>query len=655
MATKTIPARFPTLKRKDCGTYRPARAGIIRSLAQAQNYIYANSRRIYANHAYEGNGNTLRHGEPDNILETVPGAGTANALPVASFAVPPNWGPSNQLRVQGTVSVNVEGARVGTAVIFTVHELDGTFTGQWAQSAVDYETAVETINDQFDLTMSMPQDRVVQVRVWITADTTQNGEYFKLNCISAAYKKGTSAELGGEDETPWNGLPTVGSADTPLSSALLYSLVRNTLALYARNPWEVCQSWLGTVYGNTSTFVEVGRYYVRTNEMPTSFQMRLIVHCTHGGAGNEVRVQENGADTVTFTALTTGTQELTVNFTPTGADEDVYYTVEARSTAAAADWGTTVLGVYLYESDVTPPYPSGVAAPSTYEPIDEEQIEADDFIAAEDIGSDRAGIQYLIANDAWLAQHRTARWLIGDWRHRVYKRFSYQSGNLYIASEFDWTPGPIIEYGLGRPKNITIRGDNTTLNGDDGFGGYPYGLEETAPAFSSSWDNVQDWEEHGRRVGHFKVIVPTGHNPVSQASNAHLLVYLRGRRLPPFLLKTFANQDEGPLASAEQYHNRAFFIYEYPTSDFREIKILEQNALDFTPKWFGPSRGLHVFAGVSSIDINGRCPQHSKYYHIDSGTGLPTSKDEGLDGFEVELQSALIMDDKLTDAALFLL
>lgn len=663
MTTRTVPKSFPLLRERDYFTYRIARAPLIKNLAHAQNYLWAKAYRLYSTMAYEGNGN--RHAVGEATTDAAPDG--TQAVCVASFLCPPNWGASQRVKVQGR-GVMSFGAGTFTASIWVgVYELDGT------SASVYVKPANVTVAGTADwvVTVAVPGDRDVQIRVFILfqqtsgASVSPNNRY-ELKCISARYETGNATELGGDAPfINWKALShDAAGNDLALSSGLLVDLVRDINGLYASRPPELCQSWLGDAWANTNVFTEVGRYTVWIPPKVTSVAGYLQCFCTHGGAGNEVRILLNGVVVQTFAALLAGNSEQIVTAFAVTPGAEAVITVEARSTAAGANWGTIVHGVWMYEEGVTLGLPVGTAVPASYQPLDEDELLADKPIVADLSGAVRAGIRKLLENNTWLARHRL-RWLVGDWRHRVYKRVdSITMGftGTEADPQWDWTPGPLSPHNTGRPRNITIRGDNATAdggggvggNGTDGIGGWPYGYSIAGADFVAGayqhnfWPSSNDYYRHGRRVGRWRTNAGTGTAAIRSELGARARMLARGRRVRPTLHQTNWTDTRGPVAIEQYFLKQGRFALINVGSEALQIFVTGLNdglASDLLPLWYGPRGQLYSNLG-DVFDCVGRLLPPVLPSWIVGNDRL-----EG-EMFEMELLSACIMDEPLNSTQL---
>lgn len=653
---RTIPKAMPTLRAENYFTRRSARAELVLRLAQAQNYLWAHGERIYGNGAYEGNGNKLEYGVNDPAQEQMPNG--AQGLCLLSFFCPPNWGASQRLKVQGrTAQVAGDAGSPNTTIVAALYELDGTLiTGSVQSTSFDKPI---TVTANWVLNLSHPGNRPVQCRVWMGFTGTHAGDSATTSFVSARFQTGNTAEIGGDDvQATWQPTAHFFDVDMPLSSALLVRLVENTNVLYALRPPELCQSWLGNNYANTATFAEVGRYVCWVGPRVSQLKGKLNVYCTHGGVGNEVQVLVDGVVVQTFTALPAGESNLDVNaFAPTSSGAENTLTIEARSTAAGADWGTIVHGVYFWEESVDLALPAGTAVPAAYQPLDEEALKPDDRIVAKLNGTRRAGVYYLLQNDTWLARHRL-RWLVGDWRHRALKRAREESAGK-VQQSVDWTRGAEERTDqLYHPKNITVRGDNVTADGtgsaahdaQDGFGKWQYGLAdvENSGGNIDVFPTAQIYRRHGRRLWKTWLVKPTGMSSHLDGPHARMQMWFRGRRLRPDYMKLSFNSPGGPAEFESFYVGRGWLESNYVGSIYRQdvLAISIKDPEDISPRWLGPQSQLTGLTAGGAFDVRGRID--AKPYQ------LKTQHPEGL-FFELELQTFFCGDEPLGQIDLNLL
>lgn len=668
-ARRVIPAALPALRERNAYSRQLARGQLMRDISRAQNYIWARAYRVYANSAYEGNGSArLSPGHsflyvgPDDFThladEPTPDGQYPFMTCMASFACPPNWGPSNLLKVQGRSTLaNTEG---DPGIVYVgVYELDGTALNIWAFDDYTADGA-----NEWAVNINVPRDRTTQVRVFLAGDfpNAESLATHELIFISARYNLPTAADIGGD--TPiigWKALysDTAGAVDDPFSSAVLVNLIRDTNSLLSMRPPEICQSYIGRNYVSDAggSYEEVGRYKVYIPPLVTDLAGRLVIYCTHGGTGNAVRVLVNGVEVAEYVDLPTGETDQTVSGFVVTPGAEAIITVEAATTAAGADWGTMVLGVAFWEEAVDLALPGGMSVPASYQPLDEQFLTVDKAIVAELNGTAVAGLRKLLENNTWLARHRL-RWLVGDWRHRALKRIDTEaldggavSTNPYIG--WDWTRGPMnVEHRLYHPKNITIIGNDTTLDeggfeatdDKDGIGAFPFGYSTDGGTVLSSWPISQEYRRHGRRVGRYRTDAGTDTQAISIQDDARIRWLARGRRLEPAIPLAFDGGTQGPKVEDVSFIDQGYFaIGELVLRVISGGRLLASGrAADSEARWYGPGIATHDSVG-ESFNVVGRCPLR---------VGAETTN--VLEGmlFEMELQSSLIMDDPLPQSTL---
>lgn len=653
MTLRTLPNQFPSLYQREGYTRKSAKSSLARKIAISQNYLWARLRRVYAMGGSEGHGNVMYHIDAnypqhwDGEEKLTMGAVGSHIMgvPIVSFLVPPNWCASSRVLIQGLFSFATKSTSTAW-IVAQLCDLDGK---EVSETTFEIKAADEGTDKTWSIEVQVPQDNVYQIRVFLafidastevesvseSKDTTDwmtfgaNGEGMKVSHVSARYAVGNTSDLGG-DTVPTTWAPTADfyRADYPLSSAFIERLIKNTQHLYAMRPPELCQVWLDKPYNNTSAFVEVGRYRIWTPSRVTQLTGKLVTYCTNGGAGNEVRVKLNGSVVQTFTALASGETISSVTaFTVTDNQENVI-TIEAKSTAASADWGTMVWGVSMWESSTTLSLPGGTSVPSFYTPLDEEALEGDDIITAEvnNAFGQRAGWRTMFDNDRWLAFNRL-RHVIGDWRHRVLKRGTL-SPNTSAEPRVDWTPGPFtsgLPDNAANPKNITIRGATSTENDKDGYAKFATGLptSETGDqlaasvgsTYAAAWSYPTDLQFtlHGRRLGFWQLVNPSGVRTLPKDAN-QLRIYMRARRLRVQQMAT-GSDGFGPGDGEIHYIGKAYleFLLDSsvtqmnvePPDTYKAGQVLAP--LDTFPSWL-PSTVVTCSASDQTLKVRGRLP-----------------------------------------------
>jgi hypothetical protein len=637
---RTLPAQFPALNEREAHNHQPTRAKLLRNLALAQNYLWAKTPRIYTTGAVEGWGNERVEGYTYPLAVEVNNPMGANGHCVASFICPPNWGAGNILQVKGRGVLTLTTTGTGTVQI-QVHELDETPVGL----AVSTQYTSAGAND-WTLNIHTPKDRTFLLRVYLSIDGGTAGDLHSIEHVSARYAVPAAGELGLDAASAtWKPLAyTTTAADEPLSSALLKALVRDTNHLHVyRNP-EVCQAWLGRHYANTTTWTEVGRYIVYVPSRVTKLRARALAYCTHTGANTAIRVKLNGVVQFTSSTLAVGETDVDCSEYPVTDEAEATLTIEAQSDAGGADWGTMVYGFWCWEEEVDLALPTGNTVPAAFQPLEDDLLVMGKAVVADTVGSMRAGLKKLLENNIWLARHRL-RWLVGDWRHKTLKRLELTgvAGTNYDG--WDWTPGANEEtYRRYAPKNITlVPGQTDTLGapfpheGKDGHATWPYGLPDTWTPGS-----LQRFARHGRRLGKYRTDDGTGTDSIRATTGAGFRWYSRGRRLGPQAWLT----DNGITllnANDKVFENRgSFYIY----GDFSQVfkQFLRSSAAhkDTETQTTGPMvlRWADFTAAADILTIHG---MNEDFTFPEAAEG---------EWFEMELQSVLIMDEPLSQAAL---
>lgn len=635
MTTRRIPSIFPNVGLPEVGTRMLAKGSLIRKIAHAQNFLWAHG-QVYLATGNEGNGYSITNKDDPAEFEIIPTTPpTEGALCVCTFYLPPNWNKTNKIKISFQTGLS---ALCTGNVWAIIEDRSGSYI-----SRASYAVSAG-INDG-SITIDTPVSGEYQVRVLINfvdggsivsaAGTRSLG----IMHVSARYLNDPDV-----DQTYFPMPEDLFSNDYPLASVFLNKLLRNTLHLWGTRTPEICQAYLARNYWNTSTFTQVARYITWIPDRVQDVGGRLTVWCTHGGAGNEIRITD-GTTTQTFTALSAGLNELNISgFNVTGNAEKTF-TIEAKSTAASADWGTLLLGVQIWENS------TDLSSPANYEPLDEEGLDGDDTITAQDVNvfNQRAGIRKLLNNDLWLAANRL-RNIVGDWLHRTYKRgprFSAPDDKNFDP-RIDWTRGPnLVDYQVGRPRNITIMSDGSDFN-TDSLGTFPYGEEDAQSGYNESTPYTFPYSftfnGHGARLAHAYI---------RQAGGSQIFVAARSRRVAPFM---FTNDGTGfgPLALDSLYAGKAYLLIDAGVNEYKmPFTAIIQNQFgnllntigDRRPGWLGTVLGDHDTIPYS-FKIVGRLPSQS------GGTlpkdNRPAVPPEGT-LFEVELNSMYVSDGVLTE------
>lgn len=630
-------------------------------MIQSQHWLWANLRRIWAFHGYEGFSpfmtNVPTSGGGPGVLNVERLPDGSQARPVSSFFVPRNWCGGTRVKINCRTVLTRTVSGTTCKVIAQLLTLDEKPTGIWTSVS----PGVGTVDNV--LSLRVPQDDEYQIRVYLqftNGDQTNDSLYannaYIVN-VSARYDLPDEQDLDGKayDNQRYQkhyDLPTTNS--WPVASAFLKRIIDNTLNLYYTRGPELCQANLATWFNASTTFTEVGRYVVQHVHGVDEWSGRILAYVITGGAGCEVRLKVDGSVIQTWTALSAGNNVLSITGfnpgTPSGVGQERTVTVEARN-LGGSNWGTVVWGVYLWESSVDE---SGMGSISTnYEPVDEDGVAGD--MPGPDLSDNylsmKSGFNRMQVADRWLYKNRL-RTLIADWRHFVYKRLeTFGAYATTFDPRVDWTRGDQTTNQLLAYKNITINGTSSSEDEVDGIGDYAYGdgssvgYTEAPYTYPTSMTHFR----HGRRVGFYY----WGHvnRGLAAESYAAWVLRVRGKRARPAVMSTDQN-GFGPIPEEPSYENRGYFEPVHngsvPTNTGGHDKIpVEGNAIgpDWKARWLTAFRSTHaISSGVTSNSIRGRLPP------INSGTP-PATRPEGM-LFEMELNSVYWADEPLTQEAL---
>lgn len=700
-ARRTLPDKFPTIRESDYYTRRVARGDLLRRIAQAQNYLWANARRIHSMSSYEGNGCRVPADQNNMPVASVPPPGFTQSgtqsgtpkkfLPVCSFMVPPNFGPSGDVfvKLEGFASSGVLGSNGFTVeLVCTNHEVDGKFIG--VGSAILLPTGVGATS------INVPKDRATQVFVWVRAISNVSTDVYIVDTVSAYFNSPTSDDIFGNTlQSDWQymNLPSAllgawyGTSydGYPFSTAFLRQLVRNTITLWSR-PWNLCSAYIGDNLnpGATKHRFMVGPKVTKATLTVYGYAPSSPAKFTIS-TGNLAAIQRS----VTFTAPGYYTYTEDLMMTPNAEN---YFTIRPDAPAQnVLDWGNQILGVTIVEQGADP----GVNPPASYVPIDEELFTADDLISYD-------LLEQLMLNDRWLLANRP-QVLVSSWRHRALKRLAYDD-SLTPPPDYDWTRGAsgqpassatggTTEFGTdGVLKNITVRGDDTTADylgvsahdNRDGYGKYGDGVANSYDTSSDDrlWPSTSTYYMHGRRLAKVLLTSPVScragaANPsvINNVNGASILTYIRGRRCTTALVCGYGYQYTGKTAHYRAavgpgpeeifYLGQGYYVINddghsgdvarvdlRPDLQHHWISALGgkdargrtyyQGGLDSIGQWIGPGVVAIGASPPSALNVNGRLVAESDVKMFDG-----TARLEGLN-FEMELMSILVIDAPLT-------
>lgn len=661
---RTLPVTMPQFRTSEFNTYKPVSAELLRRLAQAQNFLWANTLRVYANSACEGHGCLSVYGKLDLDAEQSPV--WWRGLRVASFLAPTGITASNRLKIMGRVVCKMIAQTPDVDAVgvmaFSVWNLDGTPTGIYREHVVTPHGNAAHGTFDFTTYLVLPSDgKDYEIRAHVTLLGRQpNVDEIKVKHISARYAEATIAELGQalEQFRPHGGATAADHHDESVAAMFLNYVAKNTLVMWATRGPEICQSWLDLSYTYATTYTEVGRYKVFI--APPCSKLGLAVRTAGTNlarAGTGFRVLVNGFVVWTSLGNTATLQEEFVNAIP-GTEATI--TVEAVVDAAGG--GTEymdVLGFSAYESNSNfSALLDGGQDVYIYTPVDESRLLTNGTIHADEDGDGfRSGVMNIVDNDVFLAKYRM-RGLVGDWRHRILKRYNLEStGAPNPGIQWDWTPGTTAAtYYSERPKNITVRGygdDNAAYNDMDAHPAHLYG-------FSTQFNigDFADWPAvslqnypgtaHGRRLAVFEAR-STG-SEIQATDDGKFRALFRARRLRPggptgFRWRGVVHPNIGPAAEEDKWTGQAYLVVraQGTLSTLQTVNLSiggAYGAPDNELGWYGPLVLPHG-VGTGRLVVHGRCPNK-----LGVGAG-----DEG-NYFEVELAGVFSMDLPLSQAQL---
>lgn len=654
---RTLPQSFPLITPNEALAGYAFKASIVRRLAQAQNYLWANMRNVWAGFGYEGNGRVAanRLVDPATSSLVIPGQvttpGGRTGMPVASFIVPKNWASGTRLRVTCYITATLSAKGSGFIEV-QLFDMNGAPVGT---PGLESDNGT---NSRLDVLVDVPQSYgQLQAVIYVSDTFAVNGsvgnQQTELLSYSVRYINRTGDVFGVTPEA-WQTYQNVGLpgfvAGGPYAGSLFYmKMIHNTLALWSSQNPHICHGQLKDHWQNLNAYKEVGRWVIQVPYGCTArfdFAERRVV------AANAWRILVDGVSVASGSiGHTAGTAQSEQNGTFSLAAGERVVTIEfnAGASASSAQYGAQLLRFKLIEESrpTTTPAPA-----SSYVPIDEEELQGDKPIRLTEI------LHHLQENDRWLYANRRMVF-IADYVARTLKAFGFDTNDLKTDARTAYTTHPRIDlpYSANRSGWRNITNSRGTLGNDEAntpappaiindgvtpddvqFGGAGTGY--STGAFTGLWY----WPDSGSWVVTGRVLFFQRADSAVLAGTRRRRVLARARRKRP---DVFVSDDEAdgrfsPWGRDSSYHNRAYLDID-PNGGTRVKKYLNTYP-DWEPHWYDAGTLDYIGAG-GYLKIIGRVPP--------SGP-LPGGIAERPEGmlFETELMGVCILDEPFTQMEL---
>ncbi len=395
---------YPTTRRffldQEFRNENAAIAGLIRGLAQSQNYRYARDLKqtpadpkVFAILAWPWLSATT-----PLALRPVSDIAAGEWLNLAHLHVPDGRAPYASVKVH--VAVKASGTVAGSLIVTNNSTTDTTeidLSGTYGASTVWKSGTV----------LAKPGDML-----WVSARNT-GSVAFSVHGLSAFWDP---ASLAGPSSAtfnaPWAAMSQEYSASgAPLSTHLLRWLGRMSNAVAYQRPQQVAASWFynpaaGTGAGYSTVPLVVGRYMVQVGGRCPGLEVELKYRAS-GACTVEVALSGGATGTVVVPGAGRGTATATVALTPGDASEQ-----ELTLTVAGSPAYCDVEHVFVYEQHATASslaLPSGETITASFSPNLDERLMSGWPIIGEDIAR-------MVMNEVWLWAYRRDRVLVNDCR-----------------------------------------------------------------------------------------------------------------------------------------------------------------------------------------------------------------------------------------------
>lgn len=637
MTLRTLPSAFPLVHPHEVLGGRIISASIMRRLAQAQNYLWANLRNVRGHGAAGGGSHVIANWRREEwrrgavrLTETLsdlplvaPGQPVL-AQRLARFRVPANWCSGNRLRVR------VSGVSNSLKSMVCARLFDGgSPVGPTVTQFFDDSGALKEI----DLELNVPQGRELDCVLWASAshyaiDDARYAETATLVAYSARYVN-KSTDANGYVPQEWHDKRDLQDGIFHAAAPVFYrGILDNTLWHWTRRNPEVAHAWLAPSHARTTAWGEVGRYWCSVPRACTArYRLRARGLGSTGTISWRILVGGSPVASGTFAQNTTIDVDGTLSL---AASDDMLVTLEMSCANNVSDWGAQMLGFQLDEESFT----SLVAPPESFSPQDELMLAADQ----------RLEVQYfrtLQRNDRWLLHHRP-RALVCDWMARGAFLLNEVSGEPDYRGHFSLAPREP-EYGFADVgpglRNMTVLGSS----GQDvpGTGAFPNGLAAATTGYVSSpyqHPVTASALVSGRLLGRY----------VHPASDFRARLSVRARRRTPHMRNQWQDSGgDGAWASADpDYDGQSEVRLSVDASVDAHVAAVRApvGSTDAQFMWLPVAR-LMPSTSARSLALNGRIPPLPDTQH------LVLSRPEGI-LFAVEVESMALVDEPLSQAQL---
>jgi hypothetical protein len=399
----TYPATRRFFRDDEFRNENAAIAGVVRALAQGQNYRYASDlkvtpsdAKVFGETGWAWASSTLEWSPVRNFGS---GVGYYSAANIAEVTLSDPRAPATAVRLHAYITRPASGATVGDLVV------TNRTTGEVTTVAIPDAAA------GWNISATIPAEPGDVLRI---SATYTSGVTFIIGGICMYWDSIGLSLPGAVFNAGWSARSQAWAADNrPLSTAVLKWLGRMTNASVRDRPMMIAASWLynpaaGVGAGYSTVPTVVGRYLIPVGGRTPSLTVR-VRYRSSGACTITAALSGGDSGTITIGGAGTSVASTTITFASVPAalyQQELTLTVNGSPTYCDVQW----VGVWENHSTATSlALPGGETVPANFDPNLDERMGSGSAIRSDDIAR-------LVANEVWLWAYRRDRVLVNDCR-----------------------------------------------------------------------------------------------------------------------------------------------------------------------------------------------------------------------------------------------